>query len=359
MQATTLKSIAEELKITPQAVSMALRGYPNISKARIEQVRKLAKLREYRPNVHARSLVRGRTDHVALITRPLAGPFFGELVDRFVRTFSEFNFRVSVDVADVTEEATLSAVRDFGGEMVDAVFICPSHPSMSFERIKGSVRCPIIGLVHKPSDPRVPYVAFDLRDAAREGTRHLLRLGRQRIGYVGGVDEADGRFEGYREALREAGMTSDPSWVVRDDCFLIERAQEAGKKLAGLSRPPDALFVASDSLAMGVISGLGQKGVRVPGEVAVVSHNGDTMGAYYRPALTTMALPLPLMANRCLAMLQAIHGGKTKKEILEMSCELPAKLVVRESCGQKVNPSGARELGAIPKEAEPAFGHQR
>lgn len=351
LPAATLKSIAEELKITPQAVSMALRGYPNISKARIEQVRQLADAREYRPNVHARSLVRGRTDHVALIVRPLSTPFFGELVDRFVRTFSEFNLRVSVDVADVTEEATLSAVRDFGGEMVDAIFVCPSHPSMSFERIKASVRCPIIGLVHKPVDPLVPYVAFDLREAAREGTRHLLRLGRQRIGYVGGVNEADGRFDGYRVALREAGMTSDPSWVISDNHFLVERAEEAGERLASLDRPPDALFVASDSLAMGVISGLGQKGVRVPEEMAVVSHNGDTMGAYYRPALTTMALPLPLMANHCLAMVQAIHGGKTKKEILEMSLALPARLVVRESCGQKVNPSDARELADTRQEA--------
>jgi DNA-binding LacI/PurR family transcriptional regulator len=349
----TLAYLARRLGVHHTTVSLALRDSDRISKDVRRRVRALAERCHYTPNINARRLVRGRADHVALVVRYLDAPFYAELSDRFVRTFSEFNLRVSLDVADWSEESTVSSVRNFGGEMVDAIFVCPTHPSMSFARIKAVARCPVIGLVHRPADSLVPYVAFDLRETAREGTRHLVRLGRQRIGYVGSANKADGRFEGYCIALREAGMTSDPSWQVCDELFALERGQEAGEKLARLDRPPDALFVASDLLAMGVIRGLGRKGIRVPGDVAVVSHDGIKLGAYCRPALTTMALPLHLMANHCLAMLQAIHSGKTKEEILGMSLALQAKLVVRESCGQKVDRSDAEEPGYTRQESKP------
>lgn len=335
-----ISAVARLAGVSAATVSRILSGGKSsiaYSEATRLRVRKAAESLQYVPNINARRLVRGRADHVALIVRFLEAPFFAQLADQFVRTFSEFNLRVSFDMADVTEEATVSTVRNFSGEMVDAIFVCPSHPSMSFARIKGAAHCPIICLVHKPPDPLVPYIAFDLREAARQGTRHLLDLGRRRIGYVGAIAEADGRFPGYCDALRDAGMASDPSWQIGDDLFLMERGREAGERLASLDQPPDALFVASDALALGVICGLGRKGVRVPEDVAIVSHDGVKMGAYCRPALTTMTLPLPAMVNHCLAMVQAIHSGKTKEEILRMSVELKAKLVVRESCGQKAS----------------------
>ena len=78
----------------------------------------------------------------------------------------------------------------------------------------------------------------------------------------------------------------------------------------------------------------------MPEDVAIVSVDGVRMGAYCRPALTTMAWPLPSIVNRCRAMVQAIHGGRTKEEILQMSVELQAGLVVRDSCGQGTVPPG-------------------
>jgi hypothetical protein len=74
----------------------------------------------------------------------------------------------------------------------------------------------------------------------------------------------------------------------------------------------------------------------VPEDVSVVSYDGISLGGYFRPALTTMTVPLPALVQQAVAMIRAIHNGKTLAEVFEMSLEVPAKLTVRESCGQKM-----------------------
>lgn len=318
------------------------------SEATRQRVRQAAEALNYVPSFHASRLIRRRADTVALILRYVETPIYVELAEQFVRAFSEFNLRVSLDLVDISEAATIAAIRNFTGGMVDAIFLYPNHPSMPFEGLKtAAAGCPLICLSQKPSDP-VPYVAVDRREAAHQATRHLVGLGRRRIGYVGIAHEADGRFTGYQDALREAGITADPAWQVCDNFFLLERGQEAGRKLARLPNPPDAIFVASDLLAIGVIAGLAKEGVRTPDDVAMVSFDGTKVGAYFSPALTTMAVPLPQMARQALAMVQAIHAGKTADEIFAMSTLLQASLVVRESCGSK----GGR--GEVASDGQPS-----
>ncbi len=297
----------------------------------------------YVPNSHARRLVRGRADHVALITRSPAIPFFGELVDHFTRVFSEFHIRVSVDVADVNEEEIMAAIRKFDGDLVDAIFVCPSDASMSFEN-KGSVRCPIISLIYTSASAAMPYVAFDVRDAAKQATAHLIRGGKQRIGYVGPTHENDGRMSGYLEAMREAGLKINPAIVFSDNFFQIDRAHEVGEKLKIAGQHADALYVASDLNAIGVIHGLVQAGFSVPEDVVIASHDGIRLGEYYRPALTTMAVPWHPMIEHCATMVKAIHEGVTPQGLLNLSRTLKSTLRVRESCGQ--NPSGATGVPA-------------
>lgn len=333
-------AVARLAGVATSTVSRILAGEKSakaFSEVTRKRVTKVAEKLHYVPNSHARRLVRGRADHVALITRSPALPFFGELVDHFTRVFSEFHIRVSVDVADVNEEEIMGAVRNFGGDLVDAIFVCPSDSSMSFEN-KGSVRCPIISLIYKPTSSAVPYVAFDTRDAAKQATTHLIRSGKKRIGYVGPTHENDGRMSGYLETMREAGLEINPAIVFSDNFFQIDRAHEVGEKLKIAGQQADALYVASDLNAIGVIHGLVQAGFSVPEDVAIASHDGIRLGEYYRPALTTMAVPWHPMIEHCATMVKAIHEGATAQGLLNLSRTLRSTLRVRESCGQ--NPSG-------------------
>lgn len=338
-----IADVARHAEVSPATVSRILSGGKTAiaySEATKKKVMEAAAELNYVPNSHARRLVRGRADHVALVVRSLSSPFFGELVDNFVRTFAEFNIRVSVDVVDSSEEATLAAIANFGGEMVDAIFVCPSHAAMSFEEIKKVARCPVITLVHKPQDATVPYVAFDMLEAAREGTQYLIQLGRKRIGYVGSTDVEDGRFQGYRAALKEAGMAADPTYVIDDYLFMIERAERAGARLAALPVPPDALFVVCDISSMGVIRGLKKAGLSVPEDVAVVSHDGIQLGAYFSPTLTSMAIPWHSMSTQCVSILKAIHARKSERDLLALSRLLSSSLIIRESSGVQATAAG-------------------
>jgi len=340
-EATGIVAVARLAGVATSTVSRVLAGGERaavFSRTTCRRVEKAARQLHYVPNSHARRLVRGRADHVALVTRSPAFPFFGEMVDQFVKVFGEFHIRVSVDVAGIQEEEVIEAVRNFGGDMVDAVFVCPGDSSMSFEALAG-LGCPVVSLIHRPQDSRIPHVSFDIRGGAKAATAHLAGLGYRRIGYVGPSDGKDMRLDGYLEAMHEAGLAVDRSFIFTDNYFQIDRAHEVGEQLLAAGRHPEALFVASDLNTMGVIHGLVQAGFSVPEDVAVASHDGIRLGAYYRPALTTMAVPWRAMVERCVEMLQAIHAGADAQKLLGLSTALESNLVIRESCGQSAHPA--------------------
>lgn len=343
-EATGIVAVARLAGVATSTVSRVLAGGERaaaFSQTTRRRVEKAARQLHYVPNSHARRLVRGRADHVALVTRSPALPFFGEMVDQFVKVFGEFHIRVSVDVAEPREEEVAAAVRNFGGDMVDAIFVCPGDSSMWVEAGTG-MGCPVVSLIHRPLDSRIPHVSFDIRSAAKIATAHLAGLGYRRIGYVGPSQGKDERMDGYLEAMNEAGLTVDRSFVFTDNYFQIDRAHEVGEKLLAMGQHPEALFVASDLNAIGVIHGLVQAGFSVPEDVAITSHDGIRLGAYYRPALTTMAVPWRTMVERCVEMLQAIHAGADARNLLGLSAVLESSLVVRESCGRNARPTTLR-----------------
>ncbi|MFZ5610339.1 MAG: LacI family DNA-binding transcriptional regulator [Pseudomonadota bacterium] len=172
-------------------------------------------------------------------------------------------------------------------------------------------------------------VGSDNQRGGHRATSHLLRLGRQRIAFLGDIDapEAQLRHDGYREALREAGLAFS-SELVQPAHFFVESAVEAVQILLERKTRFDAIFAASDLIAMGAIRGLMQAGVAVPKDVSVVGYDDIRMAAYFSPALTTIRQDV-VKAGRLLVSktLRMLEGEPVRSETL------PTELIVRESCG--------------------------
>ncbi|WP_432139027.1 MULTISPECIES: LacI family DNA-binding transcriptional regulator [unclassified Streptomyces] len=161
-------------------------------------------------------------------------------------------------------------------------------------------------------------------------TRHLLALGHRRIGLIAGPPRllcSRARFDGYRAALEGAGLAVEDSLVVPGD-FRPESGFAGCTALLGLSRPPTALFAASDQMALGAIEALRRRGLRVPEDMSVVGFDDLPEVRWSAPPLTTVRQPLADMGKLAArTVLRLARGEQPDSPRVELATEL----VVRSS----------------------------
>jgi LacI family transcriptional regulator len=168
---------------------------------------------------------------------------------------------------------------------------------------------------------------------ARTALAHLLDLGHREIaiikGPTGNVDAKE-RLRGYRRALTKAGITPLPSYEIQGD-FTELSGHRCAEALSRLTPRPTAVFTANDCMAIGLLSGLHDRGITVPNDLAVVGFDDITMARYLSPPLTTVHVDTFALgqcaAQLLLSRLWSSDPTSCSQEIL------PATLVVRSSCG--------------------------
>jgi LacI family transcriptional regulator len=190
---------------------------------------------------------------------------------------------------------------------------------------------PAVSLHHVPGGG-VPTVGSNHREGARLATRHLIGLGHRSIGTITGPFSrrvVRSRLHGYEDALREAGIEPGEDLTVEAD-WTPGLAAAAARLL--LERDPDmtAIFVHSDTMAIGVLSALAAAGRRVPAEVAVVSCDDMPFASYLIPSLTSLRVPFAETGELAVRLLLSLIAGEPAPDEPVL---LPVELIVRDSCG--------------------------
>jgi DNA-binding LacI/PurR family transcriptional regulator len=168
-------------------------------------------------------------------------------------------------------------------------------------------------------------------------TRHLIELGHRRIAMIGGPPDlwsSQARLDGYRAALRAAGIRPDEDLIRRGDFMVMDGRAQAAALLA-LPEPPTAVVAGNDSQAFGVLQALGERRLRAPDDLSVVGFDDVPVASWATPALTTIRQPLAAMAATAFRMLRsdpATAAGEPHH------IELATMLVVRDSTGPPRRP---------------------
>ena len=177
------------------------------------------------------------------------------------------------------------------------------------------------------------YLCCDNVAGARLATQHLIDRGRRRIAFAGGASDHCPEFQlrhrGYAAALRGAGLDADPRLHVEAQSTEAD-GYRAGTKLADAGLPFDAVFAASDLIAMGVIHALQDRGLAVPGDAAVVGFDDIASAADFNPPLTTVRQDTRLAGEMLVDNLIRLIEGRA----VELTLIAP-QLVVRASCGRR------------------------
>lgn len=172
-------------------------------------------------------------------------------------------------------------------------------------------------------------VGSDNYQGGKRATRHLIRMGRERIVFLGDTEglESSQRFEGYKAALEEQNIGFDPSLVLPAH-FFPESAMEAVDVLLEQDVAFDGLVAASDMIAIGAMRALANADINVPGDVSVIGYDDVLVAGYSSPALTTIRQDAVKAGRLVVSKLLRILAGENVH-----SSRLPTDLIVRESCG--------------------------
>ncbi|MER5516686.1 LacI family DNA-binding transcriptional regulator [Streptomyces sp. NPDC002677] len=329
----TIHDVAREAGVSRGTVSRVLNGGHYVSPAAQEAVNDAIRRTGYVVNRHARSLITGRSDSVGfLLTEPqerfFEDPNFNVLLSGCTQALAGHDIPLLLMLAGTKDERR-RITRYISAGHVDGVLLVSSH---SGDPVAEELRAAGVPLVAcgKPIGlgSKVSYVAADDRDGARDMVRHLLSLGRRRIGMITGPLDTPGgveRLAGYKEVLTEAGVEIDESLIVSGD-YSRASGEAGAERLLAQAPDLDAVFVASDLMAQGVLTVLQRAGKRVPDDIAVGGFDDSPVATTVSPALTTIRQPWDRISTEMVRVLLAQIGGEDPAAVI-----LPTELVRRES----------------------------
>lgn len=326
----TLDEVAERAGVSRSAASRVLNNAPHVSKAKREAVQRAVADLGYVPNASARALATQQVGAVVLAISSdnpevFADPFFAEVVVGISSVLEETELELVLMMATSTRGQT-RLERLLRTRQTDGVMLMSMHGDDPLARLAEQADVPVVfGGAPLAFEPKY-YVDADNRGGARLATEHLIATGRRRIATITGrMDEGAGvaRYKGYQEALAVAGQ--DASRVVAGD-FSEEGGTRAMHELLAQHPDLDAVFVASDQMAIGALRVLADSGRAVPDDVAVVGFNDITVARHTNPPLTTISQPIQSLGRELARMLLATIAGESPTPLI-----LPTRLVRRSS----------------------------
>jgi DNA-binding LacI/PurR family transcriptional regulator len=326
----TMVDVARLARVSHMTVSRVLNDQSSVRLVTRERVLAAIDQLGYRRNVAARALVTGRSQMLGVVTldSALYGPvstLYGvEQAAREAGYFVAIVAIASVDRASVRD--AISRLADHGVEGI--IVIAPlTSASTALTELSGLTRdLPVVAVEGRPGRD-VAVVSVDQIVGARAATAHLLDLGHQTVWHIAGPAdwfEATDRVEGWRAGLKAAGADVPP--MLRGD-WTPKSGYDAGRIIAA-SPEVSAVFVANDSMALGVLRALSEAGRDVPGDVSVVGFDDVPDAEYYAPALTTVRQDFGEVGRQGLRLLL----GQIETGVPELApIVIPSNLVVRRS----------------------------
>ncbi|MBA2394753.1 MAG: LacI family DNA-binding transcriptional regulator [Ktedonobacteraceae bacterium] len=345
----TIQDIARLAGVSKATVSRVLNNNPSVDPTLAQRVMGIVREHNFVPNVTATGLARGRSRLIGVLAPPLTWPSVAEIMHGIAEYLESTSYEIVL--YSIGFERNHSDVLDhiLSMRMVAGLLaIFPGELSHHLtERFQQGLPLVIIDDQEEPAT--LPWVGIDNVASAYEATSHLLKAGHRRIAHILGPQNyycAVERYQGYREALHDAGIAVDPALLFHG-AFEPASGRQCATELFSLekSKWPTALFVANDQMAYGVLEVAEQRGIHIPEEMAIVGFDDNSLSAHVRPALTTIRQPFSEMGRKACEVLvtqiDADHRATPQEPehaleafpAADIRIQLPTHLIVRASSG--------------------------
>lgn len=340
--------IAKIVGVSRSTVSRVINDYPNVPDETKKKVMEVIKKYDYVPHASARLLAGVQNRIIGLFVvdsktdtcgRQVSAsdyftPFIGDIID--VANNSGYN----VLVTRVNKLKDYRRVKEifYNKTIAGGIFIGQKNDEAEIQEIiTAGYKVALVDQSIRTEDDvysKCIIVNADSLNGAYDATKYLIEMGHAKIAHISGEVGSLStiyRVEGYKKALKDSGIDFKNSLMVKGN-FTEESGYKAVKKLFSKDNPT-AVFVANDTMAIGVLQGLKEMGIRVPEDVSVIGFDDIEVAGYMNPALTTMKLPLLEMSEIATKNLIRSIENDTRYSI---NFTVPVRLMERETC-MKIN----------------------
>jgi DNA-binding LacI/PurR family transcriptional regulator len=334
----TIKDVAKEAGVSIATVSYVLNDSGAVSESTRQRVLQAVEKLGYRPSVIAKGLQARESRMIGYSWRPVPPNQFNPVLEKFIHSMAEAAVRHDYHVLTFPCPEPYDEV-DVYREMVKNGrvdgFILP-NTNLNDHRIRYLLDegFPFVAFGRSNPEWAFPWVDVDGADGVKQAVAHLLELGHQRIACLAWPEASltgQYRLDGYREAMRSAGLQVDPTWIIRieNDYYHAYQSTQTWLDLPTVRRPT-AVVALTDLMAIGVINAATDAGMTVGQDLSVVGFDDAPITGYLRPSLTSLRQPIAEVGEWVVTMLIDLVRGQTPSPAQVL---LKPRLIVRASTG--------------------------
>ncbi|MFD8812865.1 LacI family DNA-binding transcriptional regulator [Streptomyces sp. NPDC059627] len=331
----SIKDVAAEAGVSVATVSRVLNDHPSVSDDARTRVRAAVQTLGYRPNAVARSLRTDQTRTLGLVISDVMNPYFTELARSVEEAARALGYSVIIGNADERPELQDHHVRTLLDRRIDGLLVSPTDGGSPLMLEAARAGTPMVFVDRWIPGVDVPVVRADGQAAIRDLVAHLHRLGHRRLAIIGGpaaTTTGSERVRAFREALAEHGVPLPDAYIGQGD-FQAESGRRVTEGFLDLPEPPEVVFATDNLMALGALDAVRARGLRVPCDIALAAFDDIPWFVHTDPPVTAIAQPTGELGRAAVrALVDRIEGRPAR------SVTLPARLVVRRSCGEGHDP---------------------
>jgi LacI family transcriptional regulator len=340
--AIRLKDLAHHLNLSVSTISAALQNRDDISEATRLRVFAAVKKFGYHPNSLARSLVTRKTNVLGVIVPDLSRSFFAEVLKGIDSVTSTAGYNLLVCNTEENASREEEMFRMLLSNQVDGVLLASAHEPNNTAWRKNLLGLSIPLVLIDRRIPGLNFVGGDDTGIGFEATRHLHAQGYRRIAHIAGprtVTTAVGRLSGYRRALAALKLPLDHDLVIESHYHEESGGYEAMQRLLKLKSPPDAVFAASDPIAIGALQAALEAKLDLPADFGLIGVGNHRYGRFLKVPLSTVDQQRSQIGHLAAELLLV---SMDKKRSRAKAILTEPKLVVRDSS----NRTGVSDISA-------------
>lgn len=338
----TIVDIAVKLGITPSAVSKAFSNHPRISERTKLAVQEAGRQLDYRPNAMATGLRKGKSGLVGVLVPGIHYSFFATAIKGAEEILGQAGYSVIIAQSRDNFQFEKSQLEGLLRAQVEGIIASLSMQTCNFEVFQSiAKRVPLVLFDRTFEDNKISTVTIDDFEGAVTAVDHLIDMGYTRIAHLAGYSQIlpyRRRIDGYKYALQKHGLSFNPNYLF--ECSPNENeGTVAMEKLFNLTDPPNAIFAASDYLALGAVKAVKERGMKIPDEVGVIGFSNEEFSSQVSPTMSTIEQFSEVLGSTAAGLLiDQIQVGEEKKFISQKKILAP-KLILRESTARKTGTS--------------------
>lgn len=304
----TIHDVAKRAGVSIKTVSRVVNRQGEISEETRARVQAVIDEMGYRPNILARSLVNQRSHMLGVVTWGLDFYAPSRIVVGIEQCARRLGYSLFLHLmADPASGNAQQILDTLAAHRVDGIIYAIPEVGGNHDWVQPALLADLPPIVFMNMQPRggLHSVSVDNRLGGWKAARHLIEQGRKRIGAIlGPADwwETGERFQGWKDAILQAGLEINARCIAQAD-WSVESGLAAMQALLEQAPELDAVFAASDDIALGALAAAARQGRRVPDDVALVGFDNIPQAAFFQPPLTTIHQPLARIGSSAVELL--------------------------------------------------------